>query len=107
MSRALVPHPALTGGLLIGLCLLVVASAYADPRAPFVGSWDLVSVENRTRDGSVTHRIEGSLFPNWSGRAQIRHYAFVGDTLSLSSPPFAAGGKTVAVHVVWRRAQAE
>ncbi|MGE3773833.1 MAG: lipocalin-like domain-containing protein [Gammaproteobacteria bacterium] len=176
MSATLVPRPALTGSFLVGLCLLVVAAAHADPRAPFVGSWDLVSVENRASDGSVTrpfgaaprgritytpegflsahvmraarpafageaslyggsaaekaaaydgyiayygryavdaaagtvmHRIEGSLFPNWSGSAQTRHYAFAGDTLTLSSPPFEAGGKTIAVHVVWRRAPAE
>lgn len=162
--------------LLVGLGLCFVAAAQADPRAAFVGSWDLVSVENRASDGSVTlpfgdtprgrisytpdgflsahvmrdaraafgdgaglydgsatekaaaydsyiayygrytvdaaagtvtHRIEGSLFPNWSDSAQTRHYAFDGDTLILRSPPLDTGGKTLTVHVVWRRAVGE
>lgn len=56
--------------------------------------------------GTVTHRIEGSLFPNWSGSAQTRFYTLAADTLTLSTPPFDAQGKQITVHVVWRRAPA-
>jgi hypothetical protein len=57
--------------------------------------------------GTVTHRITGSLFPNWSGSSQTRFYAFDGDTLTLSTPPMENDGRTLTVHVVWRRATAE
>lgn len=166
----------LRASLLCVLCLALMPTLAAEPPAAFVGSWDLVAVENRASDGSVTrpfgdaprgritytpdgflsahvmrdarpafaggatlyggtptekaaaydsyiayygryavdaaaatvtHRIEGSLFPNWSGTAQTRHFAFDGDTLTLRSPPFESGGKTIEVHVVWQRAREE
>ncbi len=175
MPPALIPHRVRPGCRFLVLLLFAVA-AHADPRAPFVGSWDLVSVENRATDGSVmrpfgatprgritytpegfmsaqvmrdarpafsggaslfggsaaekaaayegylayyghyavdaaagtvTHRIEGSLFPNWSGDAQTRHYRFTDDTLTLASPPFDVEGRTIVVQVVWRRAQGD
>lgn len=54
--------------------------------------------------GTVTHRITGSLFPNWSGGEQTRFYTLAGDTLTLSTPPFASNGREISVHVVWKRA---
>lgn len=56
---------------------------------------------------TVTHAITGSLFPNWSGSSQTRFYALDGDTLTLSTPPMEKDGKSITVHVVWRRAAAE
>lgn len=157
---------------LLGAALLC-ASAHADEaRALLVGSWDLVTVENRGADGTVehpfgehprgritytadgllsaqvmradraafataslyggsaeekaaaydsyiayygsfsvdpaagtvTHRITGSLFPNWSGGEQTRFYTLADDKLTLSTPPFASNGREISVHVVWRRA---
>lgn len=40
-----------------------------------------VDAEQKT----VTHKIEGSRFPNWEGTEQIRHYTFQNDTLILSA----------------------
>jgi hypothetical protein len=36
-------------------------------------------------NGTVTHHIEGSRFPNWEGSDQTRYYRFSNDTLSLSA----------------------
>lgn len=178
MSSAAVPRRARPGCPILVLVLILCAAsaAHGETRAGFVGSWELVSVENRASDGSVTqpfgaaphgritytpegfmsaqvmrdarpafggaaslfggsatektaaydgylayygryavdaeagtvtHRIEGSLFPNWSGSTQTRHYAFDGDSLTLTSPPFDAEGKRIVVHVVWRRARGD
>ncbi|MGH8595997.1 MAG: lipocalin-like domain-containing protein [Gammaproteobacteria bacterium] len=54
---------------------------------------------------SVTHHVTASLFPNWVGGDQARFYRFDGDTLILTSKPFAAFGTEVRPHVVWRKAK--
>jgi len=56
--------------------------------------------------GTVTHKITGSLFPNWTGSSQTRYYALQGDELTLSTPPMERDGREITVHVVWRRAAA-
>lgn len=167
--------PALAGGFLVLLLAVALVAQANDARAPFIGSWALVSVENRGADGTVehpfgkspqgritytadgllsahvmradraafagqslysgdasekaaaydsyiayygsfnvdpvaktvTHRITGSLFPNWSGSEQTRFYAIDGDTLTLSTPPFKSGEREITVHVVWQRAPGE
>jgi len=38
---------------LLGACALALTAYAADPAAGFIGSWDLVSLENRGADGSV------------------------------------------------------
>ena len=52
---------------------------------------------------TIEHRIQGSLFPNWVGEAQVRHYSFEGDRLTLSSLPISIGGKTGVGVLVWER----
>jgi len=52
---------------------------------------------------SVTHRIQGSLFPNWSGTAQTRPFTLDGDRLVLSTPPTKGAGGTVVNEIVWLR----
>jgi len=55
--------------------------------------------------GFVTHRVEGSLFPNWEGDHMKRYCAFDGDRLTLTTPPMPWAGGTLATGiVVWRRA---
>lgn len=153
--------------------LLAAAAPAADDaaRAALIGSWDLVSLENRAADGSVKqplgaapvgritytadghmsaqlmhgtrapfaadalyggsaderaaayasyiayygsftvdaaagvvrHRVTGSLFPNWVGSEQVRHYVLDGDQLTLSAPSTDAQGRPVSARVVWRR----
>ena len=42
-------------------------------------------------NGTITHHIEGSRFPNWEGSDQTRYYTFSNDTLSLSAKIRAQG----------------
>lgn len=38
-----------------------------------------------TENGTVTHHIEGSKFPNWVGTDQVRHFVFSDDKLLLKA----------------------
>jgi hypothetical protein len=53
--------------------------------------------------GTVTHHVEGSLFPNWVGTDQRRFFQFSGDRLTLSTPPIPVGGQQVTALLVWER----
>jgi hypothetical protein len=55
--------------------------------------------------GTVTHHVEGSLFPNWVGSAQRRFFEFSGNRLTLSTPPILIGGEQITVTLVWERAE--
>lgn len=57
-----------------------VASAYRGYIAYF-GTYEV------NEGGSVTHRIEGSLFPNWVGRDQIELFKLSGDRLEFDIDP--------------------
>jgi hypothetical protein len=54
-------------------------------------------------DKTVTHCIEGSLFPNWVGERQVRHYAFEGNRMTLSTPPIPLGGASGVGVLEWER----
>ena len=54
-------------------------------------------------EGTVTHRIKGSLFPNWVGQDQKRFFEFSGNRLTLRTPPIPAAGTTVVGILVWER----
>lgn len=57
-------------------------------------------------DGStVIHTVEVSLFPNWVGTAQRRHWELDqdGQRLTLVSPPITVGGLTRTQQLTWRR----
>lgn len=51
--------------------------------------------------GFVTHQIEGSLFPEYSGSSQIRYFEFEGNRLTLRTPPLPAGENTITGRLVW------
>lgn len=51
----------------------------------------------------VTHVIEVSLFPNWIGERQERHYEIKEDRLTLSTPLQLVGGMSLSSHLVWER----
>ncbi len=55
---------------------------------------------------AVTHRIKASLFPDWSGEAQVRPYTLDGDTLVLRTPPKTEAGRTIVNEMAWVRASA-
>lgn len=47
--------------------------------------------------------VEGSSFPNWEGKRQVRDYTFKDGVLSYAVPASASGSGTTA-YSVWRRA---
>jgi hypothetical protein len=53
------------------------------------------------RGGTVIHRVELSLFPNWTGVEQERLVEFVGDRLVLSTRPILLGGVQRTAHLIW------
>lgn len=66
------------------------AAAYSTCLAYF-GSWEV-------QGDSVIHRIDASLFPNWSGAEQARPFTLDGDRLVLRTPPAA-----VVNEMAWMR----
>jgi lipocalin-like protein len=53
----------------------------------------------------VVHKVESSLFPNWTGGLQKRFIELNGDRLALRTVPILAEGKEVVAVLVWERAQ--
>ena len=53
--------------------------------------------------GMVIHRLEGALFPNWTGSEQKRYFRFSDSHLTLSTPPIPYGGATLTAVLVWER----
>lgn len=47
--------------------------------------------------------VEGSSFPNWEGKCQVRDYTYRDGVLSYAVPASASGSGTTA-YSVWRRA---
>jgi len=52
---------------------------------------------------SLTHYVQGSLFPNWVGDTQTRLYAFKDGKLSLTTPPFVGKRNQLTLTLVWER----
>lgn len=59
----------------------------------------------RVERGEVVHRVEMSLFPDWIETDQRRSAALSpdGQTLTLSTRPLAAGGRTGRHVLTWQR----
>ena len=51
----------------------------------------------------VTHRLEGSKFPNWIKTDQVRYYEFSGKALVLSTPPVPSRGDEWIGRLTWVR----
>ena len=54
-------------------------------------------------EGTVTHQIEGSLFPNWVGVNQKRFFEFSDDRLTLRAPEVLLGGQQMTGSLSWKR----
>jgi Lipocalin-like domain len=52
---------------------------------------------------AVVHRIEMSLFPNWVGDEQTRHFEVSETELVLRTPPVKVGGEVVVSELRWAR----
>jgi hypothetical protein len=68
-------------------------------RRDYIAYTGRFSVEGET----VTHHVEVSLFPNWVGRPEVRHYSFQGDNLTLRTGPIRSGMHTIVAQLVWER----
>jgi hypothetical protein len=55
------------------------------------------------RDDVVTHHVELSLFPNWSGQDQKRRVELNGGRLTLEAPPTVIRGIEQRARLVWER----
>ncbi len=55
-------------------------------------------------NGQITHRVEGSLFPNWIGDFQTRNYQFEGEKLRLNTEPIKGARADLTVTLLWERA---
>jgi hypothetical protein len=54
----------------------------------------------------VIHRVDSSLFPNWSGAEQPRPYTYDGRELVLRTPPVTGPNGTVVNELAWAREEA-
>jgi hypothetical protein len=53
-------------------------------------------------DGTVTHHIDVSLFPNWQGHDQVRRVTIEGGRLSIIASDRTAGdGRTFHSELTW------
>ncbi len=52
---------------------------------------------------TVTHIVEGSLFPNWVGSQQVRYYQFEEDRLTLRTPPLQMNNSVLVGVLIWQK----
>ena len=52
---------------------------------------------------SLTHHVQGSLFPNWVGNTQTRLYEFKDEKLSLTTLPFVGKRNQLTLTLLWER----
>jgi len=67
----------------------------------FVAFWSKISVDDAKKE--VSYEVEGSLFPNWIGHKNLRHFEFEGDRMTLKTPPFTMGGQEITGVLIWER----
>jgi hypothetical protein len=61
--------------------------------------------EINEEEGTVTHHVEGSSFPNWVGTDKKRFFELYGNRLTLSTPPGPFDGEQVTALLIWERAE--
>lgn len=60
--------------------------------------------ELNVNDGTVTHFVDGSMFPNWEGDSQLRFFEINGNRITLSTPEVQWGDLgTVKTTLVWEK----
>ena len=69
----------------------------------FVAYYGAYAVDEE--QGTVTHHLKGSVFPNWVGADHTRFYEFSDSRLTLSTPPLLFGGQEVTGVLIWERAE--
>lgn len=64
----------------------------------YYGTYE-INDANRT----ISHIVEGSVFPNLVGHTLKRYYKITGSRLTLSTPPMRMGGESVTVILIWEK----
>jgi len=65
----------------------------------YYGSYEIDEANSK-----VTHRVVGSLFPNWIGDIQTRNFEFEGEKLRLSTQPIKGRTADLTNVLLWERA---
>lgn len=55
---------------------------------------------------TIIHHVLGSLYPDWIGSQQVRHFEFDDDRLILKTPPMRISGQTHSGVLEWQRGAA-
>ncbi|WP_145553205.1 lipocalin-like domain-containing protein [Yersinia canariae] len=55
------------------------------------------------QQATVTHFVEGSLFPNWVGSQQLRYYQFEENRLTLRTPPLQMNNSALVGVLIWEK----
>jgi hypothetical protein len=69
----------------------------------YIAFWAQFEIDEAKQE--ITYVVEGSLFPNWIGHRNLRHYEFEGDRLTLRTPPFLMAEQQVTGVLIWERIQ--
>ncbi len=88
-------RPAIRSENALGGDLHERAQAYSTCLAYF-GTWEVQA-------DTVIHRLDASLYPNWSGTLQSRPFECDGSTLVLRTPPSSGKDGTVVNEMSWSR----
>lgn len=67
----------------------------------YVSFWAKIEVDEANK--VLTYEVEGSLFPNWIGHSNLRHYEFEGNRLTLETPAFLMAEQEVTGVLIWER----
>jgi Lipocalin-like domain len=77
--------------------------APVDEKLAAFDTYSSYSGRYEVRGQKVIHHVEISSFPNWTGTAQERFFAFSGDRLTLTAPPMLIGGVEQKLVATWQR----
>jgi hypothetical protein len=58
---------------------------------------------SETVPGEVVHHVQGSLFPNWVSRNELRYASIENDVLTLNTPPVPVSGGSIVFTLRWRK----
>lgn len=78
-----------------------IGSASPEEKLAAIDSYNSYSGRYEVRQDRVIHHVESSLFPNWSGGSQERHFELSGGQLTLRTPP--ATPDDLEWAVTWQR----
>ena len=67
----------------------------------FVSFWGASEVD--ASQDMMSYVVEGSLFPNWIGKTNIRYYKFEGRRMTLTTPKFLLAGEETVGVLTWER----